>query len=147
MGPKKQAVLFPEVEPKARRVIQQKEATYRWRAKNRARVSDTQRRYCLRNKERLKDRMAGWRRKSTKKKRDAIKARIGELKARPCTDCGRSYPPEVMDFDHVRGEKKFDVSLAPARPIRDLEIEVLKCEVVCANCHRQRTALRRRERA
>ena len=28
------------------------------------------------------------------------KARLEECKKNPCTDCGRSFPPECMDFDH-----------------------------------------------
>lgn len=46
-----------------------------------------------------------------------------------------------MDFDHVRGRKKFD--LARCRqynmPFSAMKREVEKCEVVCANCHRIRT--------
>ncbi|MDP4236659.1 MAG: thiamine pyrophosphate-dependent dehydrogenase E1 component subunit alpha, partial [Bacteroidota bacterium] len=33
-----------------------------------------------------------------------------ELKTKPCLDCGNSFPPECMDFDHVRGEKYGNVS-------------------------------------
>lgn len=59
----------------------------------------------------------------------------------PCLDCGES-DPLVLEFDH-RGDKAFDI----ARGLRDrswraiLE-EMAKCDVVCANCHRRRTALR-----
>jgi hypothetical protein len=30
---------------------------------------------------------------------------VDDLKRVPCADCGVKYPPYVMDFDHVRGEK------------------------------------------
>jgi hypothetical protein len=49
-----------------------------------------------------------------------------------------------MDFDHVRGEKKLNLSqlrntrLAWSRLLEELE----KCELVCSNCHRIRTRLR-----
>ena len=69
---------------------------------------------------------------------------LAALKARPCADCGVQYPPYVMDFDHVRGEKLFNVSAkagSMARERRDAEIA--KCDLVCANCHRIRTHLRR----
>ena len=59
----------------------------------------------------------------------------------PCKDCGVSYPYYVMDFDHCRGDKGREVSLlvnAPAS-IERLQAEIDKCDVVCANCHRQRT--------
>lgn len=59
----------------------------------------------------------------------------------PCTDCGKRYPPWVMDFDHVRGPKLFDIGSArnKAGSLRRLKEEIAKCEVVCANCHRTRT--------
>jgi hypothetical protein len=60
----------------------------------------------------------------------------------PCADCGET-DPVVLEFDHL-GDKRFTIGVA----IRDrnwqsvLE-EMAKCEVVCANCHRRRTATRR----
>jgi hypothetical protein len=51
-----------------------------------------------------------------------------------------------MDFDHVRGEKKFKVAeavqFAYGLNFDQLRAEIAKCEVVCANCHRIRTASR-----
>jgi hypothetical protein len=51
-----------------------------------------------------------------------------------------------MDLDHVRGVKGFKVSEAVRRAygiqIQRLLAEMEKCEVVCANCHRMRTAAR-----
>lgn len=65
---------------------------------------------------------------------------VASLKSLPCADCGRCYPPEVMDFDHVRGEKDRDISVLRWRvgAVR-LEAEISKCEVVCANCQRERS--------
>ena len=61
----------------------------------------------------------------------------------PCADGGRNFPPHVMDFDHVEGEKASDVSqLVYTSTTRALREEVAKCEVVCANCHRDRTQRR-----
>ena len=59
----------------------------------------------------------------------------------PCFDCGE-VDPMVLEFDH-RGDKAFDI----ARGLRDrnwgaLSKEIAKCDVVCANCHRRRTAWR-----
>jgi hypothetical protein len=50
--------------------------------------------------------------------------------------------PVVLEFDHLR-DKKFTIS----KGIRDRNWqsvldEIAKCEVVCANCHRRRTARR-----
>lgn len=61
-----------------------------------------------------------------------------------CMDCGRSYPGFVMDFDHVRGQKEFELSRAHKRQITVVRLaeEVAKCDLVCANCHRIRTFTR-----
>lgn len=68
---------------------------------------------------------------------------IAKIKDVPCADCGLKYPPYVMDFDHVRGVKSFNIS-AKGRvcSMEKLMEEVSKCEIVCSNCHRIRTAKR-----
>lgn len=80
-------------------------------------------------------------RDSTKKRHDEIRRLIKKAKDKPCADCGNSYPYYVMDFDHVRGEKKFNLSVAARhyKSFQTLQEEIDKCEVVCANCHRERT--------
>lgn len=57
-----------------------------------------------------------------------------------CQDCGM-FPkqPEVLDFDHVRGQKVTEVSLMRNSTLEALVEEIEKCDVVCANCHRIRT--------
>jgi hypothetical protein len=76
--------------------------------------------------------------------RQRIRALIEEAKAKPCTDCGGFFPTCVMDLDHVRGTKEFKVSEAVqagyAYPLDRVRAEIAKCDVVCANCHRLRTA-------
>ena len=64
------------------------------------------------------------------------------FEAHPCRNCGES-DPVVLDFDH-QGDKTFAIGevLTYRRWERILE-EIVKCEVVCANCHRRRTARRR----
>ncbi len=59
----------------------------------------------------------------------------------PCVDCGIKYPPHVMDFDHVRGVKVDDISRMVRVRVgeRRLQAEINKCDVVCANCHRERS--------
>ena len=52
------------------------------------------------------------------------------------------YAPWVMDFDHLgKTEKKFNISDVIRRGYSKATIlaEIAKCELVCANCHRQRT--------
>jgi hypothetical protein len=79
----------------------------------------------------------------------AMKAEIDGLKSRPCVDCGVRYPPYIMDFDHLPDAVKvLDVArmrLTNAR--RKVLEEIAKCEVVCANCHRERTHRRRIDQA
>jgi len=71
----------------------------------------------------------------------AKKDMIRELKSKPCTDCGLSFHWFVMDFDHVRGEKKGGVSalLQNNVSMTKLLAEIAKCDLVCSNCHRMRT--------
>jgi hypothetical protein len=64
---------------------------------------------------------------------------IKQLKDKPCKDCGVQYPPYVMDFDHVRGEKVKNVSSMRSQSLEAIVLEADKCDVVCANCHRART--------
>ncbi len=58
-----------------------------------------------------------------------------------CADCGEC-DPVVLDFDHVRGTKVAGVcELAGwGRSWAIIQKEIDKCEVVCLNCHRRRTA-------
>lgn len=68
---------------------------------------------------------------------------IVPAKSKPCADCHHSFPPMCMDFDHGENEKKFEISSSFDRvPMAELLEEIEKCQVVCANCHRIRTALR-----
>jgi hypothetical protein len=65
---------------------------------------------------------------------------VRRLKSQPCKDCGKRYPTYVMDFDHVRGKKKYNIGgLNKITSIPMLLREVEKCDVVCSNCHRERT--------
>jgi hypothetical protein len=65
---------------------------------------------------------------------------MARLKDQPCADCGRRYPSECMDFDHVRGKKIFGIAREWNRwGWKTILREIAKCDVVCANCHRIRT--------
>jgi hypothetical protein len=67
---------------------------------------------------------------------------VGYLRSHPCVDCGET-DVLVLEFDHLR-EKSFNVSagLRGGCSLEALFEEMAKCEVVCANCHRRRTARR-----
>ena len=64
---------------------------------------------------------------------------IQALKAAPCTDCGTAYPAPVMDFDHICGEKLRGIGQMWTYSPALIMAELIKCDVVCANCHRMRT--------
>lgn len=72
--------------------------------------------------------------------REAMRA----LKSGPCSDCGQTFPPFVMEFDHPESAIKTGIISGmvgggiTARVLR----EVAKCDLVCSNCHRVRTYTR-----
>ena len=81
----------------------------------------------------------------SRRAREATQQAIDELKNCECVDCGGRFPPFLMDFDHVRGTKVANLAKMRSGRVAWAKIveEVAKCEVVCANCHRRRTYLRR----
>jgi len=78
-------------------------------------------------------------------RRTKLRVLAQELKSRPCADCRGTFPSECMDFDHVRGTKINSVARLSMMSDRFFG-EIEKCELVCANCHRIRTAQRIRSR-
>ena len=63
------------------------------------------------------------------------------LREHPCLDCGEP-DPVVLEFDHLR-DKSFSIGqMLAERAWSDVLAEIEKCEVVCSNCHRRRTAKR-----
>ena len=78
-----------------------------------------------------------------RKVREKLAARVDSyLEEHPCVDCGESNLI-VLDFDHLR-DKIDDVAnmVAAARSWSEIESEIAKCEVCCANCHARRTSRR-----
>jgi hypothetical protein len=68
---------------------------------------------------------------------------LKSFKDKPCLDCGQSFTSVAMDFDHVRGEKISGISQMWSWRRDKVLMEITKCELVCANCHRVRTQGRR----
>lgn len=61
------------------------------------------------------------------------------LSEHSCIDCGETNPMK-LDFDHVRGEKEFDLACATNNyGWTRIKKEIDKCEIRCANCHRVKT--------
>lgn len=57
-----------------------------------------------------------------------------------CVDCGET-DPIVLEFDHIE-KKSRGIAIMMARAMSWSKIleEIAKCEVVCSNCHKRRTA-------
>ena len=83
---------------------------------------------------------------STRKRADkvrkilTIKTLIFKKKA-GCIDCGEK-DPRVLDFDHL-SDKNIGISDMVSKQIiwEEIEKEISKCVVRCANCHRRKTAV------
>jgi hypothetical protein len=62
------------------------------------------------------------------------------LATHPCVDCGESNPV-VLEFDHVRGQKRKAVGdlARQGYSLEAIRTEISKCVVRCANCHRTKT--------
>jgi len=76
----------------------------------------------------------------------AAKAWMNEIKSKPCRDCGGIFEVCCMDFDHREGTKKtYNIGsmFAHHYSAELIQIELDKCDLVCANCHRIRTRDRR----
>jgi hypothetical protein len=69
------------------------------------------------------------------------RARLNEYKAtHPCVDCGEA-DPIVLEFDHVAGKKRMELSrmLTHGCSWETIMSEIAKCVMRCANCHRRKT--------
>jgi hypothetical protein len=88
--------------------------------------------------------------KRGRKYREEMRQFINRYKEeRGCQDCRDEgypgmHPYYVLDADHVRGEKKSELSRMNRTHSREEILEELaKCDIVCANHHRVRTHNRR----
>ena len=99
---------------------------------------ESHKRYYFKNKQLYKD-------KNSKRKAELISFVIS-LKQKPCMDCGVKYPHYVMDFDHRDRNTKLDsinrMINFHSYSKEKILVEIDKCDLVCANCHRQRTYCR-----
>ncbi len=70
---------------------------------------------------------------------------VRELKeSSPCMDCGKYYSYWIMQYDHRDSSKKtagINTLIWKSSRQRVME-EIELCDLVCANCHSDRTYLR-----
>ena len=83
---------------------------------------------------------------SPRARKRAAKWRLSQIHklAQGCADCGYNASAYALQFDHVRGDKKANVSdlIRSDYKWETVLEEISKCEVVCANCHAIRTKTR-----
>lgn len=62
------------------------------------------------------------------------------LSGKQCVACSES-DPVMLEFDHLR-DKKYNISdmLKKRYSIESILAEIEKCQILCANCHRRKTA-------
>ena len=79
--------------------------------------------------------------KRNQDKKIAMRDHLHKVKDVPCMDCGVKYPYYVMDLDHRDPSKKSgSINMVMNKGSwKNYLLEIEKCDVVCANCHRERT--------
>ena len=110
-------------------------------------MTASQLRWCKENPDKLKAASKRYREKHRKELRSRqqkhpLRLWLIKQKSKPCSDCNNIFNWWQMQFDHRKPEdKKFGISQMIARhfPIQEIEDEILKCDLVCANCHANRT--------
>ena len=77
--------------------------------------------------------------KALREKRQKLRAVLDE---RHCVQCGEA-DPVVLDFDHIDPTTKLtEIGTMFRRGYSwdKIEAEIAKCQVLCSNCHRRKTA-------
>lgn len=76
--------------------------------------------------------VSAWRRRT--------KAKLVAAHGGACHDCGYEGPPFMFDFDHRDPDaKSFGIGAGGTKAYALLLEESMKCDLVCARCHRMRT--------
>jgi hypothetical protein len=90
------------------------------------------------NSRKHKDRVNEARKENKEKLRNHI---FEYLSKNCCNTCGEK-DILVLEFDHL-SDKSFNISeaIASSFSLTRLEKEIKKCQVLCANCHRRKTAI------
>lgn len=95
----------------------------------------------IRNRKKYIQKAERW----NKKQKEIIKIFLSTyLKDHPCVDCGEG-DLVVLDFDH-QFDKRMTISamFRNSNSLEQIQREIDKCEVRCANCHRRKTGLERK---
>src|SRR6266404_1472235 len=109
-----------------------------WQKNNRQQSRYNKDEWIRNNPQKIKDSGKQTRAKNKKRGQELVAVH----KQSPCIDCGQQFPPEAMDFDHRDGvHKKENVAqmVSASYSTQTIMEEILKCDLVCACCHRLRT--------
>ena len=75
------------------------------------------------------------------KRRKAIKLRAIEYLGGKCLECGYSKCPAALEFHHRDPtQKDFGIGSGSALGWGKIQTELDKCDLLCANCHREEHA-------
>lgn len=132
----KQCATCGETKPEAEFYWRNKSQKKRWGTCKSCQKIQRQRWY-QNNKETHKQRAMNQKRKRVWEARQLV---WDYLTSHPCEVCGES-DPAVLEFDHIRGNKKMNITDMASAGYSDGTIlqEIGKCQVLCANCHRRKT--------
>jgi hypothetical protein len=103
-------------------------AVKRYRNSEKARLCRRRYRLSVKGQEKEKE--------SLQRRKSSVRDVIEQAKNVPCADCGGRFDTVCMDFHHLR-DKKFLIG-RNRRCLRLVLLELEKCVVICANCHRLR---------
>lgn len=79
---------------------------------------------------------------AVQKRRDKVKLLAVEYKGGKCISCGYDKCVDAIDFHHRDSSKK-DFGIASKGYTRSwgkIKLELDKCDILCANCHREKHA-------
>ncbi len=107
-----------------------------WRRENRSRIRAYRAQWANENPSKIRDYRAA--------ARVLHNNVVNVFKSNPCTDCSNSFSVFCMEFDHRPGtDKVCDVcDMIGYHSLDTILEEIQKCDLVCRNCHRVRTANR-----
>jgi hypothetical protein len=105
----------------------------KWRKENPEKIAASKKKYVKNHSEHVYEVQSAY---HAKRRAEWLKFTSTYKLERGCIDCGFKGHAAALDFDHVRGEKLFNISESASRPLEQVMLEVEKCDIRCANCHR-----------
>ena len=111
-----------------------KETSREWRKDNPERVKENRRRYFKENHEEIL--------KKNRLQREEKRKFVDDYKmSKGCAICGYNKCTKALEFHHSGDseDKEFEISKAifMGKPLEKIKEEIKKCDVLCANCHRE----------